>query len=45
MSRFDWCQVYERLAVRFEEKLARLTVKSMVFTSQKMKFSVKDLFT
>ena len=24
MSSVDWCKVYERLAIRFDEKLARL---------------------
>ena len=28
VSRVDWCKVYERLATRFEEKLARLSSKT-----------------
>ena len=32
----------ERLTIRFEEKFT--VVKPIIFTTQKMKFSVKDLF-
>ena len=57
MLSVDWYKVYERLAIGFAEKLARLSsktkelswftnssVKPIIFTTQKMKFSFKDLF-
>ena len=32
------------MAIRFKENLHDLIVKPIIFTTQKMKFSVKDLF-
>ena len=40
----DWCKVYERLAIRFEEKLARVSGKTKNILDTKMKFSVNDSF-
>ena len=44
VSSIDWCKVYERLAIRFEEKLVRLSSKTNIFTTQRFKFYIKDLF-
>ena len=44
MSSVDLCKVYERLAIRFEEKLARLTSKANNIHDTNTKFSVKVLF-
>ena len=44
MSSVNWCKVYERLVIRFEEKLQDSVVKPVIFTRQKMKLFGKDLF-
>ena len=44
MSSVDWCKVYERLAIRFEEKLEELTSKTNNIQDTKIKFSANDLF-
>ena len=44
MSSVDWCKAYERLAIRFAEKLARLSSKINNIHDTRNEVFHKDLF-